>query len=76
MGWEGFPYDDKVLKDALFNKNFMILYKKYYLANARYYNINYLLYLYRSTRYHLKKQAMTGQKPTNQKELFNLFILL
>lgn len=71
-GWEGSAHDDKVLEDALFDKNFMIPNKKYYLADAEYHNTDYLLYPYRCTRYHLKEQAMAGQKPTNKKELFNL----
>ena len=70
-GWEGLAQDDKVLEDTLFKKDFIILEKKFYLANAGYHNTNYLLCPYRDVRYHLKKQAMTGQKPTNKEELFN-----
>lgn len=53
-------------------KTFIIPEKKYYLADARYHNTNYLSCLYRGNRYHLKEQAMAGQRPANKEELFNL----
>lgn len=71
-GWEGSAHDDKVLEDALFEKDFIIPEKKYYLANAGYHNTNYLLCPYRGVRYHLKEQAIAGQRPTTKEELFNL----
>lgn len=76
-GWEGSTYDDRILEDALFDKNFMIPNKKYYLVDARYYNTNYLLYSYHNIRYYLKEQAIASQKLTNIEKLFNLhhFIL-
>lgn len=37
-GQERFAHDDKVLENTLFDKNFMIPNKKYYLADARYHN--------------------------------------
>lgn len=45
---------------------------KKYLTNIEYHNTNYLLFLYCYIRYYQKKGAMTGQKPTNKEELFNL----
>lgn len=54
-GWERLIYNNKVLEDALFNKNFIISEKKFCLADARYHNTNYLLYPYYGIRYYLKK---------------------
>lgn len=48
-------HDDRVLKDALFTRNFKIPNKKYYLTNVEYYNIDYFLYLYHSIYYYLRK---------------------
>lgn len=61
------------MEDALFKKDFIILKKKFYLADTRYHNINYLLYLYCGIKYYLKKQAMAGQKSIKKEELFNLY---
>ena len=71
-GWEGSAHDDRVLEDALFNKDFWIPDGKYYLADAGYHNTDYLLCPYRGVRYHLKEQAAAGKKPMNKEELFNL----
>lgn len=71
-GQKGSVYNDHVLEDAFFHKNFTILDKKYYLANAGYYNTNYLLYLYCRVCYYLKNIALAEKKPTIQEELFNL----
>lgn len=54
-GWEESACDEKVLGNVLFNKNFIILEKKHYLADARYHNTNYLLCQYCDIRYHLKE---------------------
>lgn len=52
----------------LFKKDFKILNRKYYLANTRYYNINYLLLsFYYSIYYHLKKQVVVSNKMVNKK---------
>lgn len=56
----------------MFNKGFRILDKKYYLADAGYYNTDYLLCPYRNIRYHFKEQAIIRKKPINKKKLFNL----
>lgn len=61
------------MEDVLFDKNFMILNKKYYLVDARYHNTDYLLYPYHGVRYHLKNQAIASQKPINKEELFNFY---
>ena len=71
-GWEGSAHDDRVLEDDLFNKDFRIPDGKYYLADTRYHNTDYLLCPYRVVRYHLKEQAASGKKTMNKEELFNL----
>lgn len=59
------------MEDALFDKYFIILNKKYYLTDGKYYNTNYFLYLYHSIRYHLEKQDIADQMPTNKEKSFN-----
>lgn len=53
--WEKLIYNNKMLENALFIRNFKILDRKYYFTDARYHNIDYLLYLYYNVCYHLKK---------------------
>lgn len=71
--------NNKVLKNALFNKDFYILNKKYYLANAKYYNIDYLFCLYCGVWYYLKNQA-TNKKNLSIKEnyifIIQVFVIL
>ena len=38
----------------------MILNKKYYLVDVRYYNMDYILCSYYNVKYHLKYQAITS----------------
>lgn len=38
--WESFVYNDQIFKNVLFNKNFYISNRKYYLADIEYHNIN------------------------------------
>ena len=64
--------DDRVLEDALFNKDFQIPDGKYYLADVEYHNTDYLLCPYCNVWYHLKKQVAAEKKPMNKEELFNL----
>jgi hypothetical protein len=71
-GWEGSAHDGTVLRDAQFNHNFITPPKKYWLGDAGYPNSETVLVPYRQTRYHLKEQRMSGKKPENSKELFNL----
>lgn len=52
-------------------RNCKILDRKYYFANTRYHNTDYLLYLYHSIWYYLKKQLAIRKKPVNKEELFN-----
>lgn len=70
--WEGLAHNDRMLEDALFTKDFQIPDGKYYLTDARYHTMDYLLCPYRDVRYHLKEQAAAGKKPVNKEELFNL----
>ena len=56
----------------MFNKDFRIPDRKYYLADAGYHNIDYLLCLYRGVRYYFKEQAAAGKRPMDKEELFNL----
>lgn len=53
-------YDDKVVEDVLFNKNFIIPEKKCQLAKFGYYDINYLLCLYCVIKYYLKEKTMAN----------------
>ena len=71
-GWEGSAHDGTVLRDAAFNHGFKTPAGKYWLGDAGYSNAETVLVPYRSTRYHLKEQRLSGQKPENLKELFNL----
>ena len=71
-GWEGSAHDAKVLQDAINNRGFTIPKGKYYLADAGYFNCDFLLIPYVGVRYHLKEQKNAGLKPENEKELFNL----
>lgn len=72
-GWQDSAHDDRVLEDGLFNHDFVIPDRKYYLADAGYHNIDYLLLFYRGVQYHLKKQILALQKPRIKGELFNLW---
>lgn len=49
----------------------MISENKYFLADVKYHNTDYLLCPYCDIRYHLIEQALAGQKPSNKEELFN-----
>ena len=71
-GWEGSAHDTAVLRDAKVNKGFITPPGKYWLRDAGYTNSDTVLVLYRATRYHLKEQRLSGLKPENAKELFNL----
>lgn len=44
--WERLVYDNKMLENVLFIRNFKIFDRKYYFTYARYHNIDYLLYFY------------------------------
>lgn len=66
-------YNNKVLENALFIKDFKIFVEKYYLANTRYHNTNYLLYFQYSVCYYLRKQADMRKKLVNKEKLFNFY---
>lgn len=66
-------YDEKILKNMLFNKDFKILNRKYYLTDIRYYNIYYFLYSYYGICYHLKEQKIVDKNLVNKKKLFNFY---
>jgi len=72
-GWEGSAHDITVLRDAIYSKGFKTPEKKYWLGDAGYSNTNTVLAPYRGTRYHLKETRLSGKKPENSKELFNLW---
>lgn len=75
VGWKSFVYNDKVLDNALFNNNFRILDRKYYLIDTRYNNTDCLFCSYCNVQYYLKKQAVVGKKSKNKKQLFNFHYL-
>lgn len=49
----------------------MIPKNKYYLGNADYYNIDYLLCPYLGVHYHLKEVTLMKKKLTTQEKLLN-----
>lgn len=65
-------YDNKILENMLFIKNLKILDRKYFLANNRYYNINYILCLYCNIYQYPIKQIEVRKKSVKKKKLFNL----
>lgn len=71
--WEIFVFNNQILKDALFNKDFYIPDKKYYLTNVGYYNMDYFFPPYQNICYHFKKQALSKKKLVNKEELFNFY---
>lgn len=73
--WESFIYNNKVLENVLFNKDFRILDSKYYLADIKYHNIDYLFCFYCSFKYYFKEKAVAEKKLMNKKELFNFYHL-
>lgn len=73
MAWKDSIYNDQILHNILFNKDFYISNKKYYLANTRYHNIDYFLYFYYRICYYLKEQVAAKKKPIKKEELFNLY---
>ena len=71
-GWEGSVHDGTVYRDAHYNQGFTTPLGKYWLGDAGYPNTDTILVPYRATRYHLKEQRLSGKRPENSKELFNL----
>ena len=70
--WEELAYDNRVLENMLFKRDFKISNRKYYLANAGYHNMDYLLCAYCNVCYNFKEQTVARKKLVNKKELFNL----
>lgn len=62
-----------MLSNVIKTKRFLIFNYKYYLKDIWYSNLNYLLLPYKDIWYHLNKQILALQKPTNFKKLFNLY---
>lgn len=58
-------HNNKVLKNVLFIKDFKIVKEKYYFANTRYHNMDYLLCIYCGIYYNLKK-IKNNKKKTNE----------
>ncbi|KNE98892.1 hypothetical protein PSTG_07912 [Puccinia striiformis f. sp. tritici PST-78] len=71
VGWEGTAHDARVLRDA-WSKDFKIRQGFFYLADAGYGLSRNILVPYRGTRYHLREQALAGQRPETKEELYNL----
>ena len=71
-GWEGSAHDTAVWRDAKTYRGFITPPGKYWLGDASYTNTDTVLVPYRGTRYHLKEQRLSGKKPENYRELFNL----
>jgi hypothetical protein len=71
-GWEGSAHDRRVLTDAQTGGGFTTVKGKYWLGDAGYGNSEFVITPYRNTKYHLKEQLLTVQKPTSAKELYNL----
>ncbi|PLW28708.1 hypothetical protein PCANC_27529 [Puccinia coronata f. sp. avenae] len=71
VGWEGSSHDARVLQDAQ-SKDFKINSGHFYVADAGCALERNILVPYRGTRYHLREQAIAGQRPANKEELFNL----
>jgi hypothetical protein len=72
-GYEGSAHDATVLKDALIKQRFQPPPGRYYLADAGYYNCDFLMKPYNCTRYHLREWNEPGVgRPETKEELFNL----
>jgi hypothetical protein len=61
----------RVLMDAL-TKELPLRARKFYLGDAGYGLLSFVLTPYRGVRYHLKEWKMGNERPRNKKELFNL----
>ena len=70
-GWEGSAYDVLVLRDALAKGRFRPPSGKYYLADAGFYNLSFIMTPYTRVRYYLKEWEESGLRPQNKEELFN-----
>lgn len=71
-GWQGSAHDSLVLKDALAKQRFKPPANRYYVADAGFYNCDFMLIPYAKTRYHLREYAKAQLRPETKEELFNL----
>lgn len=73
-GFEGSAHDSFVLSHARTKSQERLIVPsgKFYLADAGYSLTDSILVPYRGVRYHLKELSMSGLRPTNKEELFNL----
>ena len=69
--WEGSAHDALILRDALAKGRFRPPPGRYYLADAGFYNSDFMMTPYTRVRYHLKEWDESGQRPQNKEELFN-----
>ena len=73
VGYEGSVYDATVLRDAILKGRFVPPKGRYLLADAGFYDCDYLIRPYAATRYHLREWEEPGvPKPQTKEELFNL----
>lgn len=72
LEWKGFTYDNRVFKDAIDKKGFVIPDRKYWLRDTGYSNSDHLLMPYKKLKYHLKEILLVLKKQKNTKKLFNL----
>ena len=70
-GWEGSAHNTLVLQDTLAKGRFRPPPGKYYLADAGFYNSDFIITPYTRVRYHLKEWEESGLQPQNKEELFN-----
>ena len=71
--WEGSAHDALVLQDALTKGRFRSLSGKYYLADAGFYNLDFMITPYTRVRYHLKEWEKSSLQLQNKEELFNYY---
>lgn len=55
-------YNNYILENDFFNKNFIVNDNKYYFTDTNYHNIDYFLYFYYKICYYLKKFALVRKK--------------
>jgi hypothetical protein len=71
-GWQGSAHDALVLKGAIAKQRFKPPTHRYYVADAGFYNCDFMLIPYAKTRYHLREYAKAQLRPEIKEELFNL----
>ena len=71
-GYGGSAHDVAVMKDAMRRQRFRPTPGKYYLADAGFYNCDFMLVPYQKTRYHLREWTDAENAPQTKEEIFNL----